>query len=177
MGAEAEGVQLVSSTGVAGVIAVLYLMNPPSGGMSNKNDTISGSLQQTQTQTQSGQSQETEHQPEPQTSTSGAGSKKGGPFQPTRDNINRMQARKPPIGQDGNSVELHHKGQKQNSQLQEMTRTDHRGKGNFKKNHPNTGQQKSQINRSQFNKQSGPRSKDVIESLEQSTQRKLAPQT
>jgi len=34
-----------------------------------------------------------------------------------------------------------------------MTRTEHRGKGNFKKNHSNTGESKSQIDRNEFDKQ------------------------
>jgi hypothetical protein len=34
-----------------------------------------------------------------------------------------------------------------------MTRTDHRGKGNFKKNHPNIGQEKSEIDRKKWKKE------------------------
>ena len=90
---------------------------------------------------------------EPQADASGAGARKGGgPFEPTKNNINRMENGRAPIGTDGHSVELHHDGQKANSPLKEMTRTDHRGGANYKKNHPNTGQKPSQINRSQFNK-------------------------
>ncbi len=40
-------------------------------------------------------------------------------------------------------MELHHEGQDPNGKLQEMTQTEHRGGENFKKNHPNTGQQPS----------------------------------
>lgn len=58
-----------------------------------------------------------------------------------------------PIGDDGHPVELHHDGQAQDSPLDEMTRTEHRGKGNFTKNHPNTGQQPSQIDRVKFNQE------------------------
>jgi hypothetical protein len=36
-------------------------------------------------------------------------------------------------------------------QTKEMTQTEHRGGENFKKNHPNTGQQPSQIDRNQAN--------------------------
>jgi hypothetical protein len=59
---------------------------------------------------------------------------------------------RPPIGDDGHPVELHHKDQQDDGPLVEMTRTDHRGRGNFKKNHPNTGQEKSDIDRKKFNK-------------------------
>ena len=52
-----------------------------------------------------------------------------------------------PTGHDGHPVELHHRGQKPDSPLDEMTRTEHQGKGNFKKNHENTGQHPSEINR------------------------------
>lgn len=58
-----------------------------------------------------------------------------------------------PTGIDGHPVELHHDGQKMGSDLKEMTRTDHRGKGNFKKNHPNTGQSPSEIDRAAFDKE------------------------
>ena len=37
--------------------------------------------------------------------------------------------------------------------IDEMTRTDHRGKGNFKKNHPNTGQKPSTLDRNESSKQ------------------------
>ena len=37
--------------------------------------------------------------------------------------------------------------------LDEITRTDHRGKGNFKKNHPNTGQKPSKVDRSESSRQ------------------------
>jgi RHS repeat-associated protein len=42
-----------------------------------------------------------------------------------------------PTGIDGKPVELHHRGQNPKGPLDEMTRTDHRGKGNYKENHPN----------------------------------------
>ena len=53
-----------------------------------------------------------------------------------------------PIGNDGHSVELHHRNQNPNGPLDEMTRTDHRLGDNFKKNHSNTGEEASQIDRS-----------------------------
>jgi RHS repeat-associated protein len=52
-----------------------------------------------------------------------------------------------PIGKDGKPVELLHRNQTPDSPLDEMTMTDHRGKGNFKKNHTNTGQEPSKIDR------------------------------
>src|SRR5262249_44665127 len=55
-----------------------------------------------------------------------------------------------PGGEGGKPVELHHRGQEHDSPLDEMTREDHRGKGNFKKNHSNTGQEPSKINRSKW---------------------------
>jgi len=55
-----------------------------------------------------------------------------------------------PIGDDGYPVELHHRGQEQDSPLDEMTRTDHRGPGNFSENHDNTGQSPSLIDRETF---------------------------
>jgi hypothetical protein len=61
-----------------------------------------------------------------------------------------MKNGKPPIGTDGKPVELHHDGQTQTSPLLEMTREAHRGKGNFTKNHTNTGQKPSKVNHSKF---------------------------
>ncbi len=60
-----------------------------------------------------------------------------------------------PIGSDGKPVELHHKDQSlgNKSPRDEMTMTDHRGKGNFKKNHPNTGQKPSTVDRAESSKQ------------------------
>jgi len=52
-----------------------------------------------------------------------------------------------PIGKDGHPVELHHPDQDDPNRVVEKTKTDHRGKGNFKKNHNNTGQEKSKIDR------------------------------
>jgi A nuclease of the HNH/ENDO VII superfamily with conserved LHH len=56
----------------------------------------------------------------------------------------------PPTGDDTFPVELHHRNQGPNDPLDEMTRTDHRGAGNFTANHPNTGQSPSQIDRVKF---------------------------
>lgn len=58
-----------------------------------------------------------------------------------------------PTGNDGSPVELHHKGQQPDSPVVEMTRTEHRGEGNFKKNHQNTGQRPSEIDRKEWKRQ------------------------
>jgi hypothetical protein len=73
----------------------------------------------------------------------------GKPYENTPENQDRMQQSKPPIGKDGKPVELHHEGQRPNGPVKEMTRTEHRGGENFTKNHPNTGQKPSQIDRNQ----------------------------
>jgi RHS repeat-associated protein len=67
------------------------------------------------------------------------------------ENVERMKEGKPPIGEDGHPVELHHKNQEPNGELVPMTRTEHRGKGNYKKNHPNKGP--SKIDRKRHNKE------------------------
>ena len=58
-----------------------------------------------------------------------------------------------PIGDDGNPIELHHRNQTPDGPIDEMTRTDHRKGDNYKKNHSNTGQHKTTIDRIEFNKQ------------------------
>ena len=75
------------------------------------------------------------------------------PFEGTPQNQDRMSQGKAPVGKDGKPVELHHEGQANNGPLKEMTRTDHRVGDNFKKNHPNTGKQPSQVDRTQFRQQ------------------------
>jgi hypothetical protein len=55
-----------------------------------------------------------------------------------------------PKGDDGKPVELHHRDQTPSGPIDEMTFTDHRGKGNYKKNHSNTGQIPSLIKRPVF---------------------------
>jgi RHS repeat-associated protein len=57
-----------------------------------------------------------------------------------------------PIGKDGHPVELHHPDQQNTDERGELSRTDHRGKGNFKKNHPNVGQEPSKIDRTKSKK-------------------------
>ena len=48
-------------------------------------------------------------------------------------------------------VEIHHVGQNPNGPFKEMSSQEHRGKGNFKKNHPFLGEP-SKIDRNEFNK-------------------------
>ena len=55
----------------------------------------------------------------------------------------------PTFKKDGTCVEIHHEGQNPNGPFKEMHQTDHRGKGNDAKNHPNKNQA-SQINRHEF---------------------------
>ena len=57
----------------------------------------------------------------------------------------------PTFKQDGTPVDIHHEGQNPNGPFKEMHWQEHRGKGNFKKNHPNLGQP-SQIDRKEFEK-------------------------
>ena len=52
-----------------------------------------------------------------------------------------------PIGKDGHPIELHHPKQTPKRVREESTRTKHRGKGNYKKNHKNTGRKRSKIDR------------------------------
>ncbi len=52
---------------------------------------------------------------------------------------------------DGFPIEIHHQGQEPDGPFEEMSRTDHRGKGNDIKNHPNKGKS-SKIDRTQFNR-------------------------
>jgi len=78
-------------------------------------------------------------------------SSSGKPYENTPENQERMKQGKAPIGNDGKPVELHHEGQQANGQLTEKTQTEHRGGEDFKKNHPNTGEKPSQIDRNKFN--------------------------
>jgi len=56
-----------------------------------------------------------------------------------------------PIGEDGAPVELHHRNQTMDGPIDEMVRRDHRGRGNYKRNHPSKG--KSKIDRKEAAKQ------------------------
>ncbi|MBX9625017.1 MAG: hypothetical protein K2X82_14515, partial [Gemmataceae bacterium] len=65
------------------------------------------------------------------------------PHKYTPDQLTKMRQGEAPIGSDGLPMEIHHKlelgagGENVYDNLAFMTFTDHRGKGNFKKNHPN----------------------------------------
>lgn len=61
-----------------------------------------------------------------------------------------------PVGNDKKPIELHHLDQKNDySPLAELIRRDHRGKGAYKRNHGNTGQQGSSIMRKDFDHWTG----------------------
>ncbi|MDP2531153.1 HNH/ENDO VII family nuclease [Photobacterium damselae subsp. piscicida] len=75
-------------------------------------------------------------------------------------NIPNCDLRGPPnkcgkasIGNDGHPVNLHHRNQKPEGSLDKMTRTNHKLRDNFKKNHTNTGQEPSQIDRKAWRKE------------------------
>lgn len=71
----------------------------------------------------------------------------------TPDNVARMKKGNAPRDPEGRPIELHHDGQQADSQLVPLTRDEHRGGENFKKNHPNTGQEPSKIDRKEFDRQ------------------------
>jgi RHS repeat-associated protein len=74
-------------------------------------------------------------------------------YETSNANLERMKEGKAPLDGDGTPVELHHDGQKPDSKLVEMSRDEHRGAGNFKKNHENTGGEPSKIDRAKFAKE------------------------
>jgi YD repeat-containing protein len=51
----------------------------------------------------------------------------------------------PPKGDDGNSLELHHRDQNSQGPIDEMTRTEHRLGENYRANHTNSGGSRSQV--------------------------------
>jgi hypothetical protein len=53
---------------------------------------------------------------------------------------------------DGKPIEMHHRDQKPDDPVDEMHPSDHRYGENYQKNHPNTGQKKSKIDRAEFRK-------------------------
>ncbi|MEQ1572433.1 MAG: HNH/ENDO VII family nuclease, partial [Ilumatobacteraceae bacterium] len=84
----------------------------------------------------------------------GGGASKSGTKIPTDELLAPPSARgRAPTGSDGHPVELHHRDQTPDGPLDEMTRTDHRGAGNFGQNHTNTGQEPSKIDRKAFGKE------------------------
>lgn len=65
-----------------------------------------------------------------------------------RSNKERMEAGLAPLDKDGKPTELHHMGQKKDGPLVELTREEHRGKGNDTVLHDKSKQ--SEIDRSDF---------------------------
>jgi len=63
-------------------------------------------------------------------------------------NAERMEKGNAPLSKDGQTVELHHVGQKNDSPLAELTRQEHRGKGNDTIMHDKT--KESEIDRPSF---------------------------
>ena len=68
-----------------------------------------------------------------------------------RTNKERMENGQPPLTRNGETVELHHIGQKQDSPLAELTTQEHHGKGNDTVLHDK--QKDSEINRPEFAKE------------------------
>lgn len=68
-----------------------------------------------------------------------------------RTNKERMENGQPPITKNGETVELHHIGQKADSPLAELTTQEHRGKGNDTILHDK--QKESEIDRTEFAKE------------------------
>ncbi|MFW2566116.1 HNH/ENDO VII family nuclease [Aliarcobacter butzleri] len=66
-------------------------------------------------------------------------------------NLEKMEKGKAPLDKDGVPIELHHIGQKADSPLAELTRDEHRGKGNDSVLHDKT--QNSEIDRKEFQKE------------------------
>nr|WP_315538882.1 HNH/ENDO VII family nuclease [uncultured Haemophilus sp.] len=81
-----------------------------------------------------------------------------------RTNLERMKQGLAPLDKDGNPIELHHVGQKMDSPLAELTRDEHRGKGNDTILH--NKQKESEINREDFAKERAEHWKARAEQLE-----------
>lgn len=79
-------------------------------------------------------------------------------------NRERMERGRPPITKNGEEVELHHIGQKQNSPLAELTMEQHRGVGNDTILHDKT--KETEIDRNEFGKERRDHWKDRVESME-----------
>lgn len=78
-------------------------------------------------------------------------------------NRERMERGRPPITKNGEEVELHHIGQKQNSPLAELTMEQHRGVGNDTILHDKT--KETEIDRNEFGKERRDHWKDRVESM------------
>lgn len=68
-----------------------------------------------------------------------------------RTNLERMQLGLAPLDSEGKPIELHHIGQKQDSPLAELSRDEHRGKGNDNVLHNKL--KESEIDREDFDKE------------------------
>lgn len=79
-------------------------------------------------------------------------------------NRERMERGRPPITKDGEEVELHHIGQKQNSPLAELTIEQHRGVGNDTILHNKT--KETEIDRNEFGKERRDHWKGRVKSME-----------
>ena len=79
-------------------------------------------------------------------------------------NRERMERGRPPITKDGEEVELHHIGQKQNSPLAELTIEQHRGVGNDRILHNKT--KEKEIDRNEFGKERRDHWKNRVGSME-----------
>ena len=75
------------------------------------------------------------------------------PYEATPENIDRMKQGKAPLDSDGRPVELHHQNQRPEGPVQEMTREQHRGRGNYNQNHPQGNRQPSRIDRNEAARQ------------------------
>ncbi|RSU03723.1 hypothetical protein CBF31_06835 [Vagococcus fessus] len=78
-----------------------------------------------------------------------------------RTNEQRMEKGLAPLDKNGNSLELHHIGQKKDSPLAELTKEEHRGIGNDAILHDKT--KDSEINRNEFNTERKNHWKDRLE--------------
>ncbi len=79
-------------------------------------------------------------------------------------NRERMERGRPPITKEGEEVELHHIGQKQNSPLAELTIEQHRGVGNDSILHNKT--KETEIDRNEFGKERREHWKDRVRAME-----------
>ena len=79
-------------------------------------------------------------------------------------NRERMERRRPPITKEGQEVELHHIGQKQDSPLAELTTEQHRGVGNDTILHDKT--KETEIDRNEFGKERRDHWKGRVGSIE-----------
>lgn len=79
-------------------------------------------------------------------------------------NRERMERGRPPITNDGEEIELHHIGQKQNSPLAELTMEQHRGVGNDTILHDKI--KATEIDRNEFGKERRDHWKNRVESME-----------